>query len=70
LQQCAFLWDTSKWRLAWWATDEAVFVTPWFSDSYPDPQRFLGRPLFPVDIDREDDVNLLTIDSSDDGALN
>lgn len=69
LRQCAFLWDISKWRLAWWATDEAVFVTPWFSENYPDPQRFLGRPLFPVDSDREGDLNFPTIDSSDDGTI-
>ena len=67
LRQCAFLWDTGKWRLAWWATDEAVFVTPWFSENYPDPQRFLGRPLFPVESDREGELHSPEVNSSDDG---
>ena len=67
LRQCAFLWDTGKWRLAWWATDEAVFVTPWFSENYPDPQRFLGRPLFPIESDQEGELHSPEVNSSDDG---
>ena len=45
LRQCAFQWDNDRWRLAWWATNDEVYVTPWFSENYPDPQRFLGRPF-------------------------
>lgn len=58
LRQSAFIWDTDQWRLAWWATDEAVFVSPWFSQNYPDPQRFLGRPLLSTDSDSEVDLRL------------
>lgn len=64
LRQCAFQWDSDQWRLAWWATDEAVFVTPWFSGNYPDPQRFLGRPLLPSNSEGENDLNLPTIEDS------
>jgi hypothetical protein len=56
LRRCSFVWDSNQWRLAWWATDEAVHVTPWFSENYPDPQRFLGRPLLLTDNDDEDDL--------------
>jgi hypothetical protein len=49
LRQCAFQWDSDRWRLAWWATDDAVYITPWLRQNYPDPQRFLGRPLPPPD---------------------
>jgi hypothetical protein len=45
LQRCAFLWDADQWRLSWWANSEAVFVTPWFSENYPNPKRFLGYSL-------------------------
>lgn len=51
LRRCAFQWDKNQWRLAWWATDERVYVTPWFSANYPEPQRFLGRPLLNPDTD-------------------
>ena len=56
LRRCSFLWDSNQWRLAWWATDGAVYVTPWFSENYPDPQRFLGRPLLLTDDDGDDDL--------------
>lgn len=53
LRRCAFQWDKDQWRLAWWATDERVYVTPWFNANYPQPQRFLGRPLLGPDSDKE-----------------
>jgi hypothetical protein len=49
LRRAAFCWDGLEWRLGWWATNEAVFVTPWFVDNCPDPKRFLGRPLLGPD---------------------
>jgi hypothetical protein len=58
LRQCAFLWDTDRWRLSWWATDEAVYVTPWFRENYPDPNRFLGRPSLQPDSEAEGQLNL------------
>jgi hypothetical protein len=57
MRQCAFQWDTDRWCLAWWATDDEVYVTPWFSENCPDPQRFLGRPLLqPESAEKEDDL--------------
>jgi hypothetical protein len=56
LRRCSFIWDFDKWRLAWWATDDVVCVTPWFRQNYPDPQRFLGRPLFEADKDDGNDL--------------
>lgn len=54
LRQCAFQWDNDQWRLAWWATDDEIYITPWFSQNYPDPQRFLGRPLLPPQTSEEE----------------
>jgi hypothetical protein len=45
MRAATFYWDGSNWRLAWWASDEGVFVTPWFQKNMPDPEQFLGRPL-------------------------
>jgi len=45
LLRAAFVWDSGSWRLGWWATATEVYVTEWFTDSHPDPERFLGRPL-------------------------
>ncbi|HEV2370735.1 MAG TPA: hypothetical protein VGS19_01085 [Streptosporangiaceae bacterium] len=53
LRQCAFQWDADQWRLAWWATDDDVFITSWFNTNCPDPQRFLGSPLMEPETDGE-----------------
>jgi hypothetical protein len=45
MRAATFLWDGTNWRLAWWASDEGVFTTPWFRQNVPDPEQFLGRPL-------------------------
>lgn len=63
LRQCAFQWDNDRWRLAWWATDDEVYVTPWFSQNYPDPQRFLGRPLLQADTG-DDEAHLMQPDTN------
>jgi hypothetical protein len=57
LRQCSFQWDSDRWRLGWWATDEAVYVTPWFRENYPDPKRFLGRPSLQPDSEGEGQLN-------------
>jgi len=41
--------DENQWRLAWWTDGVRVFRTRWFDDNCPDPERFLGRPLFGSD---------------------
>lgn len=64
LRRCAFIWDADQWRLAWWATDESVYVTPWFSQNYPDPERFLGRPVPQIDDDEQGDLNTPTPDDA------
>jgi hypothetical protein len=46
----AYFFDGSQWQLGWFVTDEGVFRTKYFSDHAPDPERFLGRPLFPDDL--------------------
>jgi hypothetical protein len=43
MRQAAFIWSSQDgWRLAWWASDDASYVTPWFRKHAPDPERFLG----------------------------
>jgi hypothetical protein len=42
LRQVALLWDRDRWRLAWWASESASYVTPWFQKHAPAPKRFLG----------------------------
>ncbi len=39
----AFIWSSKHgWCLAWWASDEASFITGWFRRHAPAPERFLG----------------------------
>lgn len=41
----AYLFDGTKWRLAWFVTDAGAFRTKYFTENLPDPEKFLGRPL-------------------------
>jgi hypothetical protein len=45
LQLAAFFYSDGQWVLGWWASPDRVFVSRWFDRNYPDPSRFLGRPL-------------------------
>ncbi|GAA1602681.1 hypothetical protein GCM10009789_65820 [Kribbella sancticallisti] len=45
--QITYLWDGSTWQLAWFVNDDGVFLTKYFTEHRPDPERFLGRPMFP-----------------------
>ncbi|MEU8011161.1 hypothetical protein [Micromonospora parva] len=40
----AFFYSADTWNLGWWASPGQVYISPWFSKNYPDPQRFLGHP--------------------------
>ncbi|GIJ30643.1 hypothetical protein Vqi01_58050 [Micromonospora qiuiae] len=40
----AFFYSAGTWNLGWWASPGQVYISPWFSENYPDPQRFLGHP--------------------------
>lgn len=45
-QVALILDDRDRWQLAWWTDGARVYRTKWFDDNCPDPERFLGRPLF------------------------
>ncbi|WP_199430846.1 hypothetical protein [Qaidamihabitans albus] len=49
----AFFYRDSQWHLAWWATPEEAYLTKWFEQNCPDPQRFLDRPRL-VAVDGEE----------------
>lgn len=48
VRQVAFLHSDGEWQLCWWATEDSVFVTDWFGENYPEPERFLGRRLLSI----------------------
>jgi hypothetical protein len=45
IQLICFIYDEGSWRLGWWASPDAVYISPWMTQHCPDPRRFLGRPL-------------------------
>lgn len=46
-KRVTYIHDGSHWRLAWFVkVDGKVLITNWFKENQPDPERFLGRPLF------------------------
>lgn len=45
-QVALILDDNDQWQFAWWTDGARVFRTKWFDDNCPDPERFLGHPLF------------------------
>jgi hypothetical protein len=50
----AFFYKNGVWNLGWWASPDSAYVTKWFEKNYPDPKRFLGRPLFVFSGDRSE----------------
>jgi len=49
----AFFYKDGVWNLGWWASPDSAYVTEWFERNYPDPKRFLGRPLFVIPNNQE-----------------
>ncbi len=45
-QVALILDDKDRWQFAWWTDGAPVCRTTWFNHNCPDPERFLGRPLF------------------------
>jgi hypothetical protein len=45
MQMAAFIFDEGEFHLAWWASPDTAYISPWFERHHPDPTLFLGRPL-------------------------
>jgi hypothetical protein len=44
----AFFYKDGVWNLGWWSSPDAAYITSWFEKNYPDPKRFLDRPLLAI----------------------
>lgn len=50
MKRAAFIFLHGGWHLSWWTDGISVFRTHWFDRHFPDPARFLGRPLLGSDV--------------------
>jgi hypothetical protein len=64
LQLAAFIFDGSDFRLAWWASQDTAYISPWFERHYPDPALFLGRPLLAPGDDDDQELRELPMPNS------
>ncbi|MEU5727178.1 hypothetical protein ABZ783_35980 [Micromonospora sp. NPDC047738] len=61
LQLAAFIFDSGEFRLAWWASPDTAYVSPWFERHYPDPTLFLGRPVLAPKEEDDQEVRELPV---------